>query len=183
MQFFLIINKIKHGDIKMKKNNSTSSDSLTLENILIDYSIEEIKGLIENMKSTYQNSDLLDISNNNIINNDKQVKLIKAYENILVKRIKMEESKQKKLNKKERGQQCKLFKKLLKENKNLNDISFFKKMDLSKQKDVIDGFKSMKDNTIDTIPYRIKLIQSDIPGSIQRYCYEKNKYVTKHGSM
>ena len=78
----------------------------------------------------------------------------------LEKREKKNEKKQKRLNTEQ-------FKKLLNEKKNVNELSYFYKMPLEKQKEMITKLEEM--NKIQSIdrPYRFRLLEMDMPENIK----------------
>ena len=160
-----IVSKSKGKSLKSKSSSLSSYPAL--DSILSEHSCDELKELIVHMKT----KETYDISGNTL--NKKQHKLIQAYEDVLDKRLQKENKVKEKKEKKEKKDVCKEFKKLLKEDKNLNDFSYFKKLELPQQKILIDSFKLMKDNTNILTPYRIKLIQSDIPDEFKSIALAK----------
>ena len=83
------------------------------------------------------------------------------------KMIKLKEKKEKKLqqkkDKKEKERNFIILRKLMKEKNVMNDFKFFKSMDLTAQKMIIKKFKEVNKFSQVEKPYRLTLIESDIP--------------------
>ena len=76
---------------------------------------------------------------------------------------KRKKQKERRKEKKQKLKNLKKFKKELKGKDEVNDFKYFKDMDVEKQMALIKELKQMNEYSIVEKPYRIQLIESDIP--------------------
>ena len=78
-----------------------------------------------------------------------------------------------KFNKKEKAKNVKKFRKLIRQKNPMNDIGFFQKLEPKKQEQILKDVEEI--NKIVTIdkPYRMKLLESDIPNDIKACAMKK----------
>ena len=101
---------------------------------------------------------------NNLSEKERKSKSIQKFITELEKDEKEKEKKQKRKNKKEKIKNTKNFKKLLREKNVMNDVRFFKdKMNSEQQKIVIKQLEEITKYSEIEKPYRLSLIDSDIP--------------------
>jgi ATP-dependent Lon protease len=101
---------------------------------------------------------------NNLSDKERKSKSIQKFITELEKDEKEKEKKQKRKNKKEKIKNTKNFKKLLREKNVMNDVRFFKdKMNPEQQKLVIKQLEEITKYSEIEKPYRLSLIDSDIP--------------------
>lgn len=83
------------------------------------------------------------------------------------------QKKKNKFNKKEKAKNVKQFRKLLRQKNPMNDIGFFQKLEPKKQEQILKDVEEI--NKIVTVdkPYRMKLLESDIPNSIKACAMKK----------
>ena len=83
------------------------------------------------------------------------------------------QKKKEKFNKKEKARNVKKFRKLLRQKNPMNDVGFFQKLDPKKQEQILKDVEEI--NKIVTIdkPYRMKLLESDIPNEIKACAMKK----------
>ena len=104
---------------------------------------------------------------------NKDSAALKEFEK-MAKDKKVEYQKKKdKFNKKEKARNVKKFRKLLKQKNPMNDVGFFQKLDPKKQEQILKDVEEI--NKIVTIdkPYRMKLLESDIPNEIKACAMKK----------
>lgn len=86
------------------------------------------------------------------------------------------EQKQKKVEKKSKKQKAKnmrIFKKITKDKNTNNDFTFYEKLDAEKQKKIIKEMKEINKNTRVEKPYRMTLLEADIPVAIKSVAMKK----------
>ena len=96
-------------------------------------------------------------------------KFIHLYEEDL---LKMEEKKTK-MNKLRVEQNCKIYKKYTNSKTHLNDMSFFKNLDLDKQKELIEEFRKVNDVAKIEKPYKIAILESNISPLLKNEAIKK----------
>ena len=102
--------------------------------------------------------------NNPIINN-----CIKECEEKLNKKRKLAAKREKK----QKAKNDRIFRKILKDKNTLNDFEFFDKMDVSGQKKVIKELREVNKATRVQKPYRLTLLESDIPTVFKGHAMKK----------
>ena len=129
---------------KDKKNKEKSND----ENIIIRKD-EKSNEMLEQLKK------LLEINPN-----DKSIqKCIEVYE----EDIKLQQSKVDKKEKKQKAKNMRIFRKILRDKNTMNDFSFYEKLDKDYQKKIIKELREINKITRIEKPYRITLLESNIP--------------------
>lgn len=89
--------------------------------------------------------------------------LIKKYEHILNTQKKKDAQLQKKKEKNIRKKNNKKFLKSIKDKNNLDDLSYFKKQSVEQQNSILQKIEDLNNIKCEEIPYRIRLLQSNIP--------------------
>jgi ATP-dependent Lon protease len=91
---------------------------------------------------------------------DKSIqKCIEVYEND----IKKQENRLKKKEKKQKNKNMRIFRKIIKDKNTMNDFAFYEKLDMNNQKKVIKELREINKITRIEKPYRMTLLESDIP--------------------
>ena len=104
---------------------------------------------------------------------NKDSSALKEFEK-MAKDKKVEYKKKKdKFSKKEKSRNVKKFRKLLRQKNPMNDVGFFQKLELKKQEQILKDVEEI--NKIVTVdkPYRMKLLESDIPNNIKACAMKK----------
>ena len=92
--------------------------------------------------------------------NDKSIKkCIETYEEDLKK----EKAKEEKKNKKYKDKNMRIFRKIVRDKNTTNDFSFYEKLQIDEQKKIIKELKEINKITRIEKPYRITLLEADIP--------------------
>ena len=78
-----------------------------------------------------------------------------------------------KVQKKEKMKNLGKFKKSLKEKNNMNDFKFFQKLDVSEQQTILSQVEEIQSEMRVDKPYRIKLLECDIPTSYKASAFKK----------
>ena len=92
--------------------------------------------------------------------NDKSIKkCIESYE----EDIKQQKVKQEKKDKKYKDKNMRIFRKIVKDKNTTNDFSFYEKLEIEEQKKIIKEVREINKITRIEKPYRITLLESDIP--------------------
>ena len=101
---------------------------------------------------------LKDLSSKNP-NNKSIEKCIKVYE----KDVKKENKKNEKKEKKQKEKNMRIFRKIIKDKNTMNDFSFYEKLETENQKKLIKELREINKITRIEKPYRMTLLESDIP--------------------
>jgi len=92
--------------------------------------------------------------------NDKSIqKCIDVYE----RDVKKEKSKREKKTKKEKERNSRIFKRIIRDKNTMNDFEFYDKLELEQQKKIIKELREINKITRVEKPYRLTLLESDIP--------------------
>jgi len=144
--------KIKSKKKKPSKKNTKSSKKIK-ENTLDENIIIEQDGTPNEMLE--QLKKLLEINPN-----DKSIqKCIEVYK----EDIKLHKSKVEKKEKKQKAKNLRIFRKILRDKNTMNDFSFYEKLDKLHQKKIIKELREINKITRIEKPYRITLLESNIP--------------------
>jgi ATP-dependent Lon protease len=134
--------EVKHS----KKNKINKKESKKVEN-------EECEN--KNTEMLSQLKKMLDANPN-----DKSIKkCIDVYE----KDIEEQKEKTQKKEKKQKAKNLRIFKKILKDKNTMNDFSFYEKLEKESQKKIIKELREINKITRIEKPYRMTLLESDIP--------------------
>ena len=96
-------------------------------------------------------------------NNGSNNEIVKKCLNVCESEIKQKKAKSEKKNKKQKDKNSRIFRKILKDKNTMNDFAFFKKLELEEQKKIIKDLKEINKITRIEKPYRITLLESDMP--------------------
>jgi len=88
---------------------------------------------------------------------------IKKCINLYKKDISLEKAKKEKRDKKEKQRNERIFRKIMRDKNTMNDFEFYKKMEIDCQKKIIKELREINKITRVEKPYRLTLIESDIP--------------------
>ena len=118
--------------------------------------IQNFEKMVSEMRKSNQNSEAL-----------------KDFEKMTKDKKSEYKKKKDKFNKKEKSKNVKQFRKLLRQKNPMNDIGFFQKLEPKKQEQILKDVEEI--NKIVTVdkPYRMKLLESDIPNSIKACAMKK----------
>jgi len=135
--------KVIKKETKQDKNIKKKNKDLTLDDKKINNeTLEQLKQLLEKNP------------------NDKSIKkCIETYEEDLKK----EKAKEEKKNKKYKDKNMRIFRKIVRDKNTMNDFSFYEKLQIDEQKKIIKELKEINKITRIEKPYRITLLEADIP--------------------
>ena len=151
--------KTKQTDKKEKK---TTSKSEIKNNSKLD-------NIINNKKS---NEDAL-LSLKELLNSNPNDKTIKKCIEICEKDIKKQKEKQEKKEEKHKAKNLRIFKKIVKDKNTMNDFSFYEKLEITEQKKIIKELREINKITRIEKPYRMTLLESDIPVNFKAAAMKK----------
>jgi ATP-dependent Lon protease len=117
---------------------------------------------IEQTKQTQDKNDVLEKLRNLLASNpnDKSIqKCIDVYE----EEVKMSKKKLQKKEKKQKDKNLRIFRKIIKDKNTMNDFSFYEKLEIDNQKKIIKELREINKITRIEKPYRMTLLESDIP--------------------
>ena len=140
---------------------SVSSDSEE-EDVVVSKKKGKVKEKEKEKKVEEDSNDVLvklkELCQNNK-NNKSMQKCIEAYE----EDIKTTKAKQDKKIKKQKERNNRIFKKIVKDKNTMNDFAFYEKLDIQEQKKIIKELREINKITRIQKPYRITLLESDMP--------------------
>jgi ATP-dependent Lon protease len=87
-----------------------------------------------------------------------------------------------KKEKKIRERNCRIFRHVLKEKQKFNDYDYYEKMDVETQKKIIKELKLLNENKRHEKPYRISILESDIPMKIKSIVLSKVNFLSSMDS-
>ena len=165
-----------------KKNKKTSRRLFTIEldnnrykllkNVPGDIILEKVKNKTTEKKMDTTLKELIILKNKNEDEFNKQLAKYQAEYNDELKEI--EEEKEKKLKVKNVTR----FKKLLKEKDKTNDVSYFKNMKITEQRNILKNLVEINSiNNVDK-PYKIRLLESTINANIKSIALKKVNLLT-----
>jgi ATP-dependent Lon protease len=137
-----LIEKLKN---LLKKNDSVASDESKDENTNLNSNDSVIEKLQE----------ILSKENNN--------KLLKKCIDFCEEDMKKSKAKQEKKMKKQKAKNGRIFRKIVKDKNTMNDFKFFENLEIDNQKKIIKELKEINKLTRIEKPYRMTLLESDIP--------------------
>jgi ATP-dependent Lon protease len=117
---------------------------------------------LEETKPSEDKNDVLEKLKNLLASNpnDKTIqKCIDVYE----EEVKMSKKKLEKKEKKQKGKNLRIFRKIIKDKNTMNDFSFYEKLEIENQKKIIKELREINKITRIEKPYRMTLLESDIP--------------------
>ena len=94
---------------------------------------------------------------------DKDNKTIQQCINVCEENMKENNEKQKKKQKKQKAKNLRIFKKITKDKNVMNDFTFYDKLDVEKQKQIIKELREINKITRVEKPYRMTLLEANIP--------------------
>lgn len=105
--------------------------------------------------------------------NDPKNKTIQSFVDICNEQIAVREESRKKRTKKLQDKNTEIFKKLLRNKQTNDDVQFFSQLETNDQEKHIVEMKKINDHSIVKKPYKIWVIESDIPASIKSTALKK----------
>jgi ATP-dependent Lon protease len=155
-----ISKKVKNDSSRKKLTENNTSENNTSENNTSENNTSENNNnntvLSSNQTNTLEQlKKLLEINPT-----DKSIKkCINAYEDD----IKAHKFRLQKKENKQKDKNMRIFKKNLKDKNSMNDFSFYEKLDIENQKKIIKELREINKNTRIEKPYRLTLLESNIP--------------------
>ena len=135
-------NKGKDKKTKLKKTDEVIVENLSSDNKNESHVLTELKELLSKNP------------------NDKSIKkCINAYE----EDIKKQKAKIQKKDKKYKAKNLRIFRKIVRDKNTMNDFSFYEKLEIQEQKKIIKELKEINKITRIEKPYRMTLLESNIP--------------------
>jgi|APGre2960657423_1045063.scaffolds.fasta_scaffold08744_2 ATP-dependent Lon protease len=135
---------------KPRRKSSRNSKSIVTESVVEEPSKSEDKNdVLEKLKNLLTSNP-----------NDKTIqKCIDVYE----EEIKISKKKFQKKEKKQKDKNLRIFRKIIKDKNTMNDFSFYEKLETDNQKKIIKELREINKITRIEKPYRMTLLESDIP--------------------
>lgn len=139
------------SDLECDEDNNDEDETLLEQQNIDTQDVEELIILLKSLKKEK--------------NEDKKSHehLIQKYELILNSQKKKDAKLQKKKEKNIRKKNNKKFLKSIKDKNNLDDLSYFKKQSIEQQHTILQKIEDLNKIEHEEIPYRIRLLQSNIP--------------------
>jgi len=161
---------LKKNEKKNKISKSKTSERKTSERKTSDSNTSESKTLLDNETELKQAADT-EIKTNEVVldklkeilsNNPKNKSIKKCIELYEEDTKKIDAKKQKK-EKKQQAKNLRIFRKIVRDKNTMNDFSFYEKLDIPNQKKIIKELREINKITRIEKPYRMTLLESDIP--------------------
>jgi len=159
---------------KSKKTPSKKESSKSKSKKEDDNIIEKLKNVLKNSDSSNGNDNKANNTNTNdnasVLEKLKEM-LVKENNNKLLQKcvelceedIKKSKSKLEKKMKKQKAKNGRIFRKIVKDKNTMNDYKFFENLEIDNQKKIIKELKEINKITRIEKPYRMTLLESDIP--------------------
>jgi ATP-dependent Lon protease len=165
-------------EVVRKKSKKPKSKQLTKKEKRPIEGDEQKEDLIEKLKNLLKNGDKANETDDTETNNTNDPVLEKLKEmlsqennNKLLKKcidfceedIKKTKAKQEKKTKKQKAKNVRIFRKIIKDKNTMNDYKFFENLEIDNQKKIIKELKEINKLTRIEKPYRMTLLESEIP--------------------
>jgi len=159
---------------KGKKELPKSKDKKASKKEDDDNIIEKLKNVLKNSEASNENDNETNNTNpNNNVSVLEKLKEMMVQENnnkllqkcveLCEEDIKKSKSKQEKKMKKQKEKNGRIFRKIVKDKNTMNDYKFFENLEIDNQKKIIKELKEINKITRIEKPYRMTLLESDIP--------------------
>jgi ATP-dependent Lon protease len=169
----VIVKKSKQKG-KGKKELLKSKSKKPSKNEEDDNIIEKLKNVLKNSETSNENDN--ETNNTNPNNNttvleklkemlvqENNNKLLQKCVELCEEDIKKSKAKQEKKMKKQKAKNGRIFRKIVKDKNTMNDFKFFENLEMDNQKKIIKELKEINKLTRIEKPYRMTLLESDIP--------------------
>lgn len=153
----------------MKKYNKKNNILKNPDNKKNKNKVEELKRELDKEKKLIENN------NDEIYDEDKIIELLEKMNtkkssdlvteciSLCKEKILVSKKKQEKKNKKEKERNVRIFKRIMYDKNTMNDLTFFDKLELSQQKNIIKELREINKIIRSEKPYRLTLLESNIP--------------------
>ena len=122
---------------------------------------KEDKKIIKNNDEMYDEDKIIELLEK--MNTKKSSNLVSECISLCKEKILVSKKKQEKKNKKEKERNVRIFKRIMYDKNTMNDLTFFNKLELSKQKNIIKELREINKIIRSEKPYRLTLLESNIP--------------------
>lgn len=160
-------NKKTKKDKKKNNKNNKNHENNKIKQIQNDVSQIENK-IINNNENDVNNNG--DEENKKLLNKLKELhenntnnKTIQKCIDLCEKELKVEKEKKIKKEKKQKEKNSRIFSKIVRDKNTMNDFTFFNKLEIEQQKKIIKELKEINKITRIEKPYRMTLLEADIP--------------------
>ena len=151
------------------KEESKAKESKAKESKAKESKAKEIN--VKEAKTTASDEILIQLRE--MCNKHPTNELLKDYVEDYSEQLEEKNKKKEKLDKKYKDRNCRIFKKIIKDKNALNDSVFFKKMEIEEQKKIIKELKEINKITRVEKPYRISLLETNMPVSFKGAAIKK----------
>lgn len=145
---------LKDSDNKKNKNKNKVKE--------LKKELDKEKNLIENNNDEIYDEDKI-IELLEKMNTKKSSDLVTECISLCKEKILVSKKKQEKKNKKEKERNVRIFKRIMYDKNTMNDLTFFDKLELSQQKNIIKELREINKIIRSEKPYRLTLLESNIP--------------------
>jgi len=125
--------------------------------------IEKEQELANNSNKSSSENDQLIVQLKELLEKNSSNETIKKCLDVCESDIKNKKAKEEKKTKKQKAKNARIFKKIIKDKNTMNDYTFFEKMETEEQKKIIKELKEINKITRIEKPYRMTLLESNIP--------------------
>jgi ATP-dependent Lon protease len=171
-----VIVKKSKNKAKCKKELPKSKDKKPSKREDDNNIIEKLKNVLKNSETPNKNdnevnNDATNSTNNSAVLEKLKEMMVQENNNKLLQKcvelceedIKKSKSKQEKKMKKQKAKNGRIFRKIVKDKNTMNDYKFFENLEIDNQKKIIKELKEINKITRIEKPYRMTLLESDIP--------------------
>jgi len=162
--------KNKTQKTKVKNNDKTKQEDKQCDENNNDNLIEKLKNLLkQNEMTNNTNNESLNTGESvldklqDLLSKENNNKLLKKCIDFCEEDIKKSKVKKEKKMKKQKAKNVRIFRKIIKDKNTMNDYKFFENMEMDNQKKIIKELKEINKLTRIEKPYRMTLLESDIP--------------------
>lgn len=154
--------KNKKAVIKQnKKGNQTNEENPTEQDEILINKLKDVLG-VNSSENTDTNNDVL-IMLKELQSRNKNNDLVNECLKVCEAKMAVNNKKQEKKEKKVKARNGRIFKKILRDKNTMNDFEFYDKLETLQQKKIIKELREINKITRIEKPYRLTLLESDIP--------------------
>lgn len=153
-------NEQKKAIKKLEDNITTQEKTKENDNELID-KLTDVLG-VKKLDKQYADDNVVTMLKD-LQSRNKDNELVKECLRVCEEKIKINKEKQEKKIKKEKERNSRIFKRILRDKNTMNDFEFYDKLETVNQKKIIKELREINKITRIEKPYRLTLLESDIP--------------------
>ena len=158
-----ILTRKQKKELELKKQNKDKDKKKTVDVKGKGKKQETEQELTDAPNINSSENDQLIVQLKELLEKNSNNETIKKCLDVCEKDIKNKKAKEEKKAKKQKAKNARIFKKIIKDKNTMNDYTFFEKMETEEQKKIIKELKEINKITRIEKPYRMTLLESNIP--------------------